>query len=332
MTTPCPPGAGRRAVLALAATALLARPAVLRAQAAWPDRPVRLVVPFGAGGAIDTLSRTAAQAFPAQANGQNLVVENRPGAGGTIGGAFVAQSRPDGGTLMMADLGANAIGRVLNPTLPYDPMTAFAPICHLANLPLVLVVPAGLPAPDLAGFFAHVRQNPDLPYANPGIGYSGHLAHELMLRRAGLRMTAVQYRSGAEVVRSLLAQETASSIITVSTSLPHIREGKLRPLALCGTEPVAQLPGVPLLSATLPGFEASVWHGIVGPAGLPAEIVAAANRVFNAVAQQPEVRRAVEQNQAGTIVGGPAERFAAFIRAEYDRWAPLIRDAGIRID
>ncbi|MBY0329757.1 MAG: tripartite tricarboxylate transporter substrate binding protein [Acetobacteraceae bacterium] len=322
---------GRRAVLALPAPALLPPPAA-RAQAAWPDRAVRLIVPFGAGGAVDTLSRTVAQAFPAQANGQALVVENRPGAGGTIAGAATAQARPDGMTLMMADLGANAIGKELQPSLSYDPRTAFAAICHLVNLPLALVVPAAVPVASVAEFFAYARRQGDLPYAHPGIGYIGHLAQELMIRRAGLRMTPIPYRSGAEVLRSLLANETQSAIITVSTSLPQIREGKLRALAVLSTGPVALLPGVPTLAETLPGFQATVWHGIVGPAGLPPEIVAAANRVFNAVAAQPEVRRSVEQTQAGVVVGGTPAEFAAFIRADYDRWAPVIREAGIRIE
>ncbi|MBX9698255.1 MAG: tripartite tricarboxylate transporter substrate binding protein, partial [Acetobacteraceae bacterium] len=296
------------------------------------ERSVRLIVPFGAGGAVDTLSRTVANAFPAQANGQTLVVENRPGAGGTIAGAATAQARPDGTTLMMADLGANAIGRLLQPSLPYDPRTAFAAVCHLVNLPLALVVPAAVPADSPAAFFDWARRQGDIPYAHPGIGYIGHLAQELMIRRAGLRMTPIPYRSGAEVLRSLLANETRSAIITVSTSLPQIREGKLKALAVCGAAPVALLPGVPRLAETLPGFEATVWHGIVGPAGLPPETVAAANRVFNAVAAQPEVRRSVEGTQAGEVVGGTAEQFAAVIRADYDRWAPVIRDAGIRIE
>lgn len=326
------PRLGRRLLLATPALAFLA-PRPTRAQApAWPDRSIRLLVPFGAGGAVDTLSRTVANAFPALANGQTLVVENRPGAGGTIAGAATAQARPDGTTLMMADLGANAIGKELNPGLPYDPRTAFTAVCHLVNLPLALVVPASLPANTVEEFFALTRQRGDMPYAHPGVGYVGHLAQELMLRRAGLRMTPVPYRSGAEVLRSLLANETQSAIITVSTSLPQIREGRLKALAVLSTAPVALLPGVRMLGEALPGFQATVWHGIVGPAGLPPDMVTAANRVFNAVAQQPEVRRSVEQTQAGEIVGGTAEQFAAFIRAEYDRWAPVIRDAGIRIE
>ena len=325
-----PPALGRRAALALAAACGLARPA--RAQGAWPDRPVRLVLPFGAGGAIDTLSRTVANAFPAVAGGQTLVVENRGGAGGTIAGAAVAQARPDGATLMMADLGANAIGRELQPSIPYDPMRAFAPVCHLVNLPLALLVPADSPARDLAGFIEMAKRQGDMVYAHPGIGYVGHLAQELFLRRTGTRMTPVPYRSGAEVVRSLLQNETGSAFITVSTGLPFLREGKLRALGVASRARVALLPDVPAIAEALPDFEATVWHGIMGPAGLPAETVAAANRVFNAAIQQPEVRRVVEQTQAGEVVGGTPEQFGAFIRAEYARWTPVIQAANIRIE
>ncbi len=302
-----------------------------RAQAAWPERPVRLVVPFGPGGAIDTLSRTVANAFPAQANGQNLVVENRGGAGGTIAGAAVAQARPDGTTMMMADLGANAIGHEMA-RLTYDPTRAFQAVCHLVNLPLVLLVPADSPARDVEGLRKLAREKPDMPYAHPGIGYAGHLAQELMMRQLGIRMTPVPYRSGAEVVRSLLAKETDSGFITVSTSLPFIREGKIRALAVGSKAPVPALPDVPPLAATLPGFEAVVWHGIVAPAGLPSGITTAANRVFNAVIRQPEVRQVVEQTQAGEVVGGTPEEFAAFIRGQTELWAPVIRAAGIKAE
>lgn len=328
-------GIGRRAGM-LGALLGLALPRLARAQASWPDRPVRLVVPFGAGGAIDTLSRTVANAFPALANGQTLVVENRGGAGGTIAGAAVAQAKPDGATLMMADLGANAIGRELQPSLSYDPMRAFTPVCHLVNLPLVVVVPAALPVTDLAGLIAMARRQGDMVYAHPGIGYSGHLAQELMLQRTGVKMTPVPYRSGAEVIRSLLANETQSAIITVSTTLPFIREGKVKALAVGSGRRIALLPEVPTVAEAMPqmlgGFEANVWHGIVGPAGLPPELAATASRVFNAVMQQPEVRRVVEQTQAGEVVGGTPEEFAAFITAEHGRWAPLIRSVGIRTE
>jgi len=325
---PQPERLPRRGFLALGLPLLL--PSVAAAQPAWPDRPVRLVLPFGAGGAVDTLSRTVANAFPAVAGGQTLVVENRGGAGGTIAGAVVAQSRPDGATLMMADLGANAIGRELQPSLAYDPLRAFTAICHLVNLPLLLAVPAALPARTLAEFIALAKSQPDMVYSHPGVGYVGHLAQELFLRRTETRMTPVPYRSGAEVVRSLLSNETQSSFITVSTSLPFIREGRVRALAVASAERVALLPDVPTIAETLPGFEATVWHGILAPAGLPAEMVGAANRIFNEVMRQAEVKRVVEQVQAGQVVGGTPEQFAAFIQAEHARWTPVIRAANIR--
>jgi tripartite-type tricarboxylate transporter receptor subunit TctC len=316
--------------------AALAAPRLARAQgqgaSAWPDRTVRLVVPFGAGGASDTLARTVANAFAPLANGQAMVVENRGGAGGTIAGAFVAQAKPDGYTLMLADLGANAIARELQPSVPYDPATAFTPICHLANLPLVLVVPASLPVQDMAGFVAYARAHPDLAYAHPGIGYSGHLAQELMIRDLGLKMTPVPYRSGAEVARSMLSAETLSTFMTVSTALPFVREGKVRALAVSSKGPVALLPGVPPLAATLPGFEALVWNGILGPAGMDPAVVAAANRICNAALADPAVVASVRDRQAGDVVGGTPEQFGAFIQAEIARWTPLIRGLGLRLE
>lgn len=327
---------GRRNLGLLAGAAALAAPGLARAQSAsqagWPDRPVRLLLPFGAGGAADTLARTVANAFGPHGNGQTLVVENRGGAGGTIAGAATAQARPDGTTLMLADLGANGIARELQPSVPYDPATAFTPICHLVNLPLAVVVPAASPAQDLAGFVALAKRRGDLVYAHPGIGYVGHLAQEYMNRELGLRMTPVPYRSGAEVVRSIVAGETESTFMTVSTALPFIREGKARALAVTAAAPVAQLPGVPPLSAVLPGFEALVWHGIVGPAGLPAEIVAAANRAFNAVLAEPAVRDTVQTRQAGVTVGGSAAQFGSFIQGEIARWTPLIRALGLKAE
>jgi tripartite-type tricarboxylate transporter receptor subunit TctC len=157
-----------------------------------------------------------------------------------------------------------------------------------------------------------------------------------MLRRAGLTMTPVPYRSGAEVARSLLASETSSSIITASTSLPFIREGKLRPLAVAGRQRHPFLPDVPTIAEAggpaLAGFEAQGWHGIMAPAGLPEPLVEAANRIFNATLRQPEVARVIEQTQASQIVGGSPADFAAFLQAEHARWAPLIQAAGIRTE
>jgi len=310
----------------------MALPLAARSQPVWPERPVRLIVPFGAGGAVDTLSRSVAQYFPAHAGGQTLVVENRGGAGGTIAGAFVAAQRPDGGTLMMADLGANAIGKELQPSLTYDPARAFTPVCHLVNLPIVLIARPDFPASDLAGLIAHARATPGkASYAHPGIGHASHLGMELLLRQADIAMTPVSYRSGAEVLRSLMQQECDVAFPTVSTALPFIREGRVKAIAV-GAGPVGALPGVPPIAANIAGFQATVWHGIVGPAGLPREITEAANRIFNAILGEAALRELLARVQAAEIVGGTPDAFGRFIAAETARWTPIIRAAGIRAE
>lgn len=331
------PGLRRRALaplLGLAAGGLSAFPRPARAQAAsWPDHPVRLVVPFGPGGAADSLARLLAPAFPARANGQPLVVENRSGAGGTIGGANVAGSRPDGYSLLVADMGPNAVGHELIPTLSFDPRRAFTPIVHLANLPLVLIVRRDLEAADLSAFLAlaKARREP-LTYASPSVGHPTHLADELMGNMAGVRFTPVHYRSGSDVLRSLVQKETDFAVISVSTALPFIRENSVRPLGVGDAAPVAALPGVPPIASVLPGFQATTWHGIAGPAGMAPELVARINAVFNAILAVPEVRDALVRVQAAEVVGGTPDAFGRFMAGETARWTPVIRAAGIRAE
>jgi len=317
----------------LSALVLAGMPAAVRAQSAWPDRPVRLVVPFGAGGAVDTLSRTVANAFPQQANGQPMVVENRSGAGGTIAGGVVATSRADGYTLMMADLGANAIGKMLQPGLGYDPLTAFSPIIHLVNLPLVIVTRPGLGAatvPELIDLAK--RRNGEMTYASPGVGHASHLSAELLARRAGIRWQAVHYRSGADVMRSVIAGETDWTIPSVSTAMPFIREDKVRAIAVSTADPVPALAALPTIAATYAGFSSATWHGVVGPAGMPQDIVLAANRALRAIITTPSVKEQTERVQAAQIVAGTPEEFASFIRAEAAKWEPVIREGNIRAE
>lgn len=321
----------RRALGALALAAGV--PALARAQQAWPSGTVRLVVPFGAGGAVDTLSRAVANGFGPHANGQTIVVENRSGAGGTIAGQFVAQARPDGATLMMADVGANAIGKVLQPSLAYDPATAFTPIIHLVNLPIVIIVRAESPVRTLDDLLTLARGRPDgIPYASPGVGHVTHLAPELLARRAGVKFTAVHYRSGADVLRSLLAGETEFTFPSVSTALPFIRDGKARPIAIGTPRPVPALPGVPAVAAQFPGFEAMTWHGICGPAGMEAGLAQQINTVFRAIITGAEVKSFVENRQAAEVVAGTPAEFAALIRGDIAKWTPVIREGGIRAE
>lgn len=321
----------RRALGAFALAAGL--PGLARAQGTWPTGQVRLVVPFGAGGAVDTLSRAVANGFGPHSNGHTMVVENRSGAGGTIAGQFTAQARPDGTTLMMADLGANAIGKVLQPSLIYDPATAFTPIIHLVNLPIVIIVRSESSVRTLDDLLALARSKPDgLTYASPGVGHVTHLAPEMLARRAGVKFTAVHYRSGADVLRSLLAGETDFTFPSVSTALPFIRDGKARPIAIGTPSPVPTLPGVPAVAAQFAGFEAMTWHGIVGPAGMDAAMVQQINRVFRAIITSAEVKAFVENRQAAEVVAGTPAEFGALIAGDIAKWTPVIRDGNIRAE
>ncbi len=322
----------RGALAAVLAAPALATPALAQ-PAAWPDRTIRLIVPFGAGGAVDTLSRTVAARFAEHANGQTLVVENRPGAGGTIAGGFVAQQRPDGLTLMMADIGANAIGKELNPALPYDPMTAFTPIIQLVSLPAVLMAHPSVPVQTLPELLDYARARPgQLTYSSAGNGNGSHLFMALFLRRAGLEMTHVPYRSGAEMVTALVRADVQFGFPTVSSGLAMIREGRARAIAIGTAGGTPLLPGIPTVDTALPGFNTAVWHGIVGPAGMDPALVARINEVFGRIAAMPEVGEAVFRQQAGRIVGGAPEQFAAFIRREHETWAPIIREGNIRAE
>ena len=304
-----------------------------QSQDVWPNRPVRLVVPFGPGGAADTLARVIAQPFSEVAGGGSLVVENRSGGGGTIGGGVVAAARPDGYTLMVADMGPNAVGKELIPTLSYDPARAFTPIIHLVNLPLVLITRQDHGVGDVAALIALARTRPrPLTYSAPSVGHPTHLADELFLARAGIRAEAVQYRSGSEVLRSLVQGETDWAIISVSSALPFIREGKVRALAVADPGPIATLPGLPPIGAILPGFVATTWHGIVGPSGMAPDLVARINEVFAAALARPDIRETLQRTQGAELVGGTPDAFAKFISSETERWVPIIRSANIRAE
>jgi tripartite-type tricarboxylate transporter receptor subunit TctC len=315
----------------LAAMGALALPAVARAQSPWPDRPIRLVVPFGPGGAIDTLSRTMASKFPEVTGGQTLVVENRPGAGGTIAGLSVSRERPDGLTLMMADIGANAIGKELNPSLAYDPPTAFTPIIHLVNLPAVLMAHPSVTARDIRDIIDQAKARPDgFTYSSAGNGNGSHLFMALFLKEAGIRMVHVPYRSGAEMVTALVRGDAQFGFPTVSSGLTQIRAGNAKAYAIGTTGGTPLLPGIPAVSTVLPGFEVAVWHGIVAPAGMDPAMVARINEVFGRIAAMPDVQQRIFDGQAGTVVGGTPQQFAQHIAREVARWTPIIREGGIR--
>ena len=315
---------------ALAAGVLAAGSVAAQTAAQWPERPVRLLVTVGAGGAADTLSRNLSSGFSQLANGQALVVENRPVAGGTIAAAAVVREKPDGYNLFLAEVGPNAVSHTLA-KLPYDPHTAFSPIIHVANLPAVILIRPALPYKTLGEFIAAARQQPGkFNYASAGLGNWTHLFMSYLNNQAGIEQVNVVYRSGAEMLTALLRGDADTAIITVSTSLGQVREGRIRALAGASTRPMRQLPDVPPAAQTIPGFDVSVWHGIVGPAGMDPALVTRINGIFNRVLQVPQVRTAITEAQAAEIVGGTPQQFDAFIKGELKRWPEVVRAAGIK--
>lgn len=298
----------------------------------WPARPVRILIPFAPGGAADTLARILAEYFPSEAAGQPLVVDNRPGAGGTLAAAEAARSAPDGHILLMGDIGANAVAGALFSKLPYDVRTSFEPVVHLANLPMVMIVNNRAGDGTLAGFLSLARSKPgDLNYASAGPGGASHLMMELFNDLGGTRIVHVPYRGGAPVLQSVMVGDTQVAFSTVSTSKPFIEANSVRAIAVGGTKPIAALPGVPPVGDLVPGFEAYTWHGIHAPAGTPKVTVAEINRVFNALLARPEVIKRLEQQTAEPI-GGTSESYARFVHGEIDKWAKVVSASGVKMN
>jgi len=317
------------AAIAVAGIAAIA-PALAQTASQWPDRPVRLLVPVGAGGAADTLSRNLANGFSQFANGQPLIVENRPGGGGTIAAAAVAREKPDGYTLFLAEVGPNAVSHTLMAKLSYDPHTAFTPIIHAANLPAVILIRPTLPYKTLGEFIAAAKQQPNkFNYASAGVGNWTQLFMAYLNRQAGIEQVNVVYRSGSEMLTSLLKDEADTALITLSTSLGQIREGKVRALAGTAMRPMPELPDTPAAGATVPGFDVAVWHGIAAPAGMDSALATRINSVFNQALQVPAVRSAISKSQAAEIVGGTPQQFDTFIKSELKRWPEVVKAVGI---
>jgi len=320
-----------RAVIGLAAVAATFAVAPASAQSSWPDRPVRLIVPVGAGGVADTVSRTLSSGFSQFANGQPLIVENRPGGGGTIAATAVTREKPDGYTLFLTDIGPNAVAHVLMSKLSYDPNTAFTPIIHVVDLPAAMLIRPELPYKTLAEFIAAAKQQPGkFNYASAGVGNWTHLFMAYLNSRAGIDQVNVIYRSGAEMLTAMLKGEVDTAMISLSTSIAQVREGKVRALAVGSPQVMPQLPEVPPIAQTLPGLEFAVWHGIAAPAGMDPALATRINGVFNQVLQVPSVRSTITGPAAGNIIGGSPQQFDAFIKSELKRWPEVVKAVGIK--
>lgn len=308
---------------------LAAFPGIVRAQGAWPNRPVRILTPFAAGGAADALARILAEQFQS-ACGQPLVVENKPGAGGTLAAAEIARSTPDGHALLLGDIGANAVAQSLFSSLPYNVESSFRHVIHLANLPMVMVGHPSVADGTVKGVIALAKAKPGaLNYASAGPGGASHLMMELFKRSAGVEIVHVPYRGGSPVLQATMTNEVQLAISTISTSRSFIEANSVRAIGVGSAEPVKALPEVKPIRADVPGFEALTWHGIHVAAETPPEIVAQINALFNKLIALPEVQRRFAI-QTAEPVGGTSADYAAFVARETAKWGEVVRNAKIK--
>jgi tripartite-type tricarboxylate transporter receptor subunit TctC len=308
--------------------ALLACPCLAFAQS-YPVKPVRLIVPFPPGGTTDLIARVIQPKFQEHL-GQQILIENRSGAGGSVGAAEAAKAAPDGYTLLMV-FDTHAINHHLYQAAP-DPFRTLQHISLMVTSPSALVAVTSYAPNTLPEIVAHAKANPErVTYSTPGAGSSNHLAALLLERYAGVKMTQIAYKGGGPMVQALLGQQVIITFLSAPLILPHIKSGKVKSVAVGGKQRMAQLPEVPTLGETYPGFEQVSWFGILGPAGLPPDVIARVHRDTVRTVQSPEVRAKLTE-QGFEVVAGAPEEFLRHVQSESDKLGKLIRDNNIKID
>lgn len=322
----------RRALLAAMAVLCGAAVPAMSAIAAeaFPSRPIRLIVPFTPGGTTDILARLVAQKA-GETLGQPMVVENRPGAGGNIGAEAAARSAADGYTLVMGTLGTQVTNQFIYPRMPYDSAKDFAPVTLVANSPNVLLVNSTLPANSIGELIALARHEPGkINYASTSTGGSPHLSGELLSMMAGVRMQHVPYKGAAPAMTDLLAGQVNLMFDNLPSALAQIQGGKIKALAVTGAKRASVLPSVPTVRESgLPDYEVNSWFGLLAPAGTPPERVRQLQQAVDKVLAMPDVRKRIQE--LGAEPGGEGSAaFAAQIKADTDKWARVIRSAGIK--
>ena len=304
----------------------------LAAEQTYPSKPIRLVVPFPAGGSLDVVARAIGQKLT-EAWGQPVVIENRPGAGGNIGADLVAKSAPDGYTILEGALSTHAVNVSLYNKMPYDPIKDFAPITLVAVTPNVLVLNASYPVNSVPGLLAYARANPGkLSFGSGSNGSAGHLAGELFKTEAGVDMVHIPYKGGAPALQALLAGDTQLMFDNLANSAAQLKAGKLKALAVTTAKRSSLMPELPTLSETgLPGFDIYTWWGFMAPAGTPKEIVAKWNAEVTRILNSPEMKAFFAQQGAEPAPDSP-EQFAALIRSEISKYAKIVKQSGAKVD
>ncbi|RAI57255.1 Bug family tripartite tricarboxylate transporter substrate binding protein [Roseicella frigidaeris] len=316
--------------------AALALPALARAQsgnqADWPQRPVRMVIPYPPGGASDIIARLLAPQLT-ESLGQTLVVENRPGANGFIAAELVARSAPDGYTLLMGNAGPNGMGPALyGSRTPFDAMHDFAPVMAVSIVPQIMAVHPSVPVRDMPGFLAYARaQDGRMSYGSAGVGSAGHMAMELLKSLTDIQLTHVPYRGSAPSTADLIAGVIPVNFDTVPVLLPHVRAGRVRGIAVSSLQRVPEAPELAAIAETVPGFETVSWGGVLAPAGTPAPIIARLNAALQLAMARPEVGGALARQGIQPQSGSPAA-FGAYLAAEITKWTGVVQRMGLTPD
>ena len=299
---------------------------------AYPARPIRLVVPFPPGGAVDFYARVVQQPL-SEALGQQLVIDNKAGASGMVGAESVAKSPPDGYTLLLGNIASLAINVGLYAKMPYDPLKDLTPIVRTVDVNYVLVVHPSVPANTVPELVAYAKANPGkLSYGSAGSGSLPHLGTELFKAQTGIDMLHVPYKGGGPMVTDLLGGTVQVVIGDQANLMPHVQSGKLRALAVATPKRSPNSPNLPTIAESgLPGYDSTAWQGLAGPAGLPPDVVKRLNEAFNMVMAMPAVRDKLTGGGL-EVVGGTPEQFARFIAAEITKWTKIAKDVGAKVD
>ena len=315
----------------IAAMAALVLATQADAQGTWPQRPVTLVVPFGAGGSADLTARVIAPHLQAKF-GQPFVIDNKGGAGGSIGAGFVAKAANDGYTLLVGTISSNAINAALYTRLPYDLDRDFQPVSRLVLFPNLMMVNTKLPARSVPELIAYLKANPGkVNYGSSGIGTSSHLSVVMFALATGTEMTHIPFRSTSEVVNSMIGGNIDLGIDSMTTTVPFAQSGAVRALGVTTPQRNPSMPNLPTIGETLPGYEATAWQGLFAPAGTPRPIVDRLAEAVKAILERPDVAAQLAAGGAEPAPQSP-EEFLAFTRAERAKWKAVVQKSGTRIE